>query len=152
MKKIGLIVSLCVAVIAGISSAPKAKAEAYSSTRIVSNQFLAANSTNTYSAVIDLTQFQEVSFQFDSVLSGSGSATWLIQGSRSDNGVTYETTPSFNWSIAASGTSSNCAVTNVYVGAVGKLKITSIGNGNANSGTGTFQIGKKTRIHGNELN
>lgn len=94
---------------------------------------IAASGTATPNSVIQIEKHLNVAIQPQFKLSGTGVGNVTFNFVKSIDGTTYETTPSVSIALAASGTNTVCGVTNVSMGAVGRLKLASVVNANTPS-------------------
>ena len=73
----------------------------------------AANSTNTYSWIIDITRFDAISFQLTCAGSGASTGTVYLDVCQGIDLGDFETTPSITVALTLAGTATNTAVLNV---------------------------------------
>ena len=74
--------------------------------------------------VSGLATFNSVGLQLVSTNTGSGAGNLLLNCSRTFDGVNYESTPWFTWTIVTSGTNPVISATNLLVGTAVGLKFT----------------------------
>lgn len=142
---------LCIAIIGIITAlALPAMAETGSVSFGVTNS-VAAISTNTGASTVGIAvkidNQEQVGLYFNGALTNSGTSAITIIIGRSVDGTIVETTPFFTWTLTANGTTAVTAYTNIpsaLVGSTPYLKVTSIGNANANPLTNaTLSVVKK---------
>jgi hypothetical protein len=124
MKALKTVAAVALVLVVGLNLA---QAQQYSTakTRIA----VAASGTSNNVAVCTATKYEDVAIHVKTTLAGSGTDNTTISYSKSLDGVTYETTPSVVLTIANTGTTAVNTLTNVTLGAVGYLRLTSIVNG-----------------------
>ena len=95
---------------------------------------IAATTTNTCASVVALTKYDEVAIELTGKLVGAGTSAINSTWSVSSDGSNF-TAARYVISLTAAGTTTQTWVTNLNVGAVGYLRLDTIGNANATAAT-----------------
>lgn len=97
------------------------------------NVIAASGTLSPTNAIITSAKHANVALQASFKLSGTGVGNVVLSFAKSVDGVRFESTPSVTMTIAASGTNTVAAVSNVSLGAVPALKLVSVTNANTPS-------------------
>lgn len=90
-----------------------------------------ATSNGIPAVVIDCTRVKDVALQVKFTFANTTTSNVVYTVCKSIDGANWETTPCFTWTIAGNGTTSVTSTTNLTVGGLGYLKLTSIQNTHA---------------------
>jgi len=111
-----------------------ASAQQYSPTAVTATNWVAAASTNTaVNADITVTKYDAVALQVVFALQGAGTTACTFAVHESIDGTTYDDTAVQTLSVTPAGTDTVCGVLPISPGAVGYLRLKTIGNPNANA-------------------
>ena len=141
MKKISSLIAVALIALAGSVQALDIQTVVSGTTNSVYS-----SRTNSYSTVIPVVKASNAGFGFSGVLLSAGTGnTTVVMDSSADN-VTWKV-GSHTIVFAMNGTTSVTAVTNMTLGALGYLRLSSIINANTNTLTNiVFKVSTKTGL------